>query len=671
MNPISEILGKLPGFAQNAAKPEKSEPGPGDVGPTTQTKVKGELVTLPMTEEELKTWWGCVERARARVKAREGKWDILLKEYQPTVVASGTPEAVKVNRHFRDVHSKIGQLFYRSPDLVMTPKDPSPAQNMMPNPMGVGPDGMPLPPLTMEDVISVKQAVLTEKLGRDGLKANRLMDELLFDVLAWAGIGCCKVGYRAVFRPVPQQPDPNTQPANQMLGLMPPQAPPVQVPVFEEWYARRFSPKKLLFNDDLRSCRFDEDGTWLGMEFFMSPKTAMTAFGLTEEEAGKAASDDRVFEYEADKTGSNKAPGLVHGVEIWCKASIFTDEVHPQAVCQLVLIEGIKERPIVWRPSPDQEFGPDGKLTENSLLGFPIRVLTIRDLADSPYPESDSAFTNSGVKQLSTHRRQSVKLRDAAIGKYFADSSAFDEKDIDVLNNGEVGSVVFVQEGKLAAGADKIWVPTAQVHATADDYRLAELISRDLDETLGISANQAGATEDTVRSATETATVASAVSARNDKELSRVVDFYLDLARMVDQLLMRYADANEYIHITGADGARRMQMWNNQMISGKYLYDIAPDSQVRVDTSRDFQQTLNFYNLAAADPLFNRAYVLRRLARMRGMDPSKVIAPPTMAQPPHGGPAQAGAAVSQHTASNSGGRQNEPNQPNQRQEQVK
>lgn len=446
----------------------------------------------------------------------------------------------------------------------------------------------------------------------------------------------------------------------------------VTVPVFEEWYGRRFSPKKLLMNADLYSTRYDEDATFMGMDFYMAPKRAMVALGLSEEEAGKAAEDDRRHIYKEDKEGGDNKPGLVHGMELWVKASVFTDEVHPQAMYQLILVEGLK-RPAVWRPSPDQTFNERGRLTDDSVTGFPIRVLTTRDLADSPFPPADSAFTNSGIKQLGTWRRQSIAIRDAAIGKYLVDAAAFEDTELDKLKNGAAGEMIEVGEGKLANGGDKIFTTTAQIHGTADDVRGQEMIQRDVDETLGISSVQAGTPEKTVRTATEIANVQTAVAGRNDKELSRTTDFYLDLARMIDQLIMRYADDNEYIRIAGTDGAGKIQMWNKQMISGRYLYDIAPDSQSRVDTARDFMQLLNLYNMAAQDPLFNRVYVLRRLARMRGLDPSKVVMPADAMnmQPPHGGTAGPGATVSQHQASNSGGRPNEPGMVNHRAEQVK
>lgn len=728
-NPITAALQALQPIAQNAAKPEKSEPGPGDVGPTVETKDNNLITLPPLPPEEVQKFWDRVNRSDARIKARAVKWDILLREYLPIVMASGEAETVKAQKHFRNLHSKIGQLFYRSPDLVLMPKDPSPSQNQQPNPMQaqLPPGSAPLPPLTMEDIIAVKQAVLEAKLGRDGIKISRLMDELLFDVLGWTGIGCSKLGYRCVTKQV-QQPKMAPPAAVPMMGQPPPQPQPmmgpdgqpvmetVPVPIFEEWYDRRFSPKKLITNDDLYSTRHDEDATLMGMHFYMAPEKAKAIFKLTDAEMGKAVEDDKRYLYPEDKEGGDKNPNqLVHGVELWVKASVYTDELHPQAINQLVLIEGINDKAFVWRPSPDQQFDAQGKLTEDSLIGFPIRVLTIRDLADSAFPPSDSAFTNSMVKQLSTWMRQSVQIRDAAIGKYLFDMGVFDQEEIDILKNGEIGAYIGVEAGKLAQGKDSCIISTAQVHSTPDDARAIQLFSHNIDETLGVTPGSAGAMEQTVRSATEVHNSSQGMSARNGKELSRVVDFYLDTARMIDQLLMRYADQNEYVHIAGENGAKRMMMWNNQMISGKYLYDIAPDSQMQIDTAQDFQMASNFYNLAAKDSLFNREYVLRRMARMRGWDPMKVVKPQAAlpqpqpekpkvsltlngddlknpevillleqlglfekpkgpapgAQPEHGGTNTAGEAISQHHASNSGGQPGAPGAVDHRAAQVK
>lgn len=663
-----------------------SEGQVGSVGPSIAEGDPNPLVTEPMTTDDIKEWWKRIERSDNRLKERAKRWDILLKEYTPEVLASGTPEAVKVMVHFRNVHTKIGQLFYKSPEIRLEPDGP--AEEQMPNPMAQQAmlAGLPPPPpLKMEDIISVKQEILNKTLGRDGVKATRLFDELLIDSLLWAGIGCSKIGHDATIMEVDlpvMGPDPNyippPQPPGNVLGISPTPQPPmvpqtdpltgqpktqkVQVTIYQENYWRRFSPKKLVLDDTLRSTRYDEDATYQGMHFYLTPTQAMKKFKLTEAEVQKGGKDDKVASHMGD---TEVGDGLVHFVELFVKSSVYTSEPHPLALHQLILMEGKDDAPIVWRPSPDQEFDERHRLTKDSMVGFPHRVLAIRDLPDSPFPDADAAFVNSSAKELNTFRRQDIKLRDAAIGKYAYDTGKIDTPDLDRLKNGEVGEFIGIQSGGMAQGVQSVIAPIAQIHSIPENSRTQTLLKQDIDETLGIGSNQAGIPESTVRSATETKTVQAAVQGRNSKEQARVVDHFLEGVRMLDTLIMRYTDEEGWVQYTGPDGAKRMQMWTGRMVSGKFLYDIAPDSQLSVDTAVDRQQNLNFYNLVAKDPLVNRSYILRRLARQFGYDAAKLILEPAQVpmQPPHGGP---GEMVNDHEAAKSGGTPNGPGQPDHR-----
>lgn len=742
---IADLLSKLGNPSSTGLLNKPTDPllevGPGDVGPTLTDKANAGLITLPVDEDFMSLIWKQVEKAESRRKMRELSWDLLLEEYMPVVSASGIAETVKVQAHFRNTHSKLGSLFFRCPDVVLVPDDPGPASNTMPDPRSALPQfaGQPLPPVPMEDVIAIKAAVLKKKLGRDGIKAERLMDEMLFDVLQWTGIGVCKVGYQCTMKslpkmgPPPAPPPPPPQPGS-VLGLTSPApaptGPPVpvtgpdgqpvmeDVPIYEDWYGRRFSGKKFLCDPYLRSTRFEEDATWLGMDFFLTPKEAAKKYGIPEDQLNKAAEDDRVHQWAWDSGA--KSTGMVHCLELWLKSAYWTPDAnpHPLAMNQLVLIKGMRDKPVIWRPSPDQEFDPNtGRITDDSLVGFPIKVLTIRDLADACFPPSDSAFTNSDIKQMSTWRRQSIRIRDAAIPKYLYDASAFGEEEVEQLKNGDVGDFISVQEGRLKDGADKVLATTTKVASSPDDMRGFAGIKQDMQETLGIGSNQAGTETDTVRTATEADKVASASQARNEKELGRVVDLYLDIARALDQLLMRYMTNIEYVQIGGDAAGAKMQAWTGKLVSGKYLYEIAADSQLRPDNARDFMLDLQLYNLTAKDPMMNRAYLLKRIARRRGYDPAKIVLPPPPPpppkpeplklvlnitaddlsrpevlaflktygdnpaptlnvkgegpQPPHGGPADQADSLSQHLLSNSGGKENAPGATNFREGQVK
>jgi hypothetical protein len=293
------------------------------------------------------------------------------------------------------------------------------------------------------------------------------------------------------------------------------------------------------------------------------------------------------------------------------------------------------------------------------MIGFPIHVITIRDLADSPFPPADSAFTNAQVKHLNTFRRQGVMRRDASIGKYLFDPSMLDDADVDKMKHGAVGEAIAVKPGAMAGGSEKIWGTTAQVHDAPDNWREQAAIKQELDETLGINSGSAGTPLDTVRSATEIAAFTSAGAGRQEKEQSRAIAAYLRGVRKLDALIQRYAPTEEYVNIVGEDGTRELVKWNKAIIYGKYSYDITPDTNLRVDAAQDRQQTLAYYNLVAKDPFTNRKPILRRLARRFGFDPAQVVLPDQAVpmQPQHGGEAE---RVVQHQAEQSGGKPNAP-----------
>jgi hypothetical protein len=657
------------------AQTETAPDGLGSVQPSipAQMDPQNPLLEIPMSEEEAKKWWERIDTSDARIKKESEAWQALLKMYLPVVQGKGVAEDVNTNAHFRNVHTKLGQMFVEVPEVRLEPAPNGPGDNqkVMQTPMG------PVP-IQMSDVIAIKQEITNTRLGRDGIKVNRLFDLLNFDVLAWAGIGCSKLGYKAVTKKIQQPvmgPDPNFIPPPQMgnvLGLalapQPPQVPQVdpmtgepvmqevEVTIYDEIFWRHFSPMKLVTDASLYSTMFDEDATMLGMRFAMMPPQAAASFGLDE---GELRGGEDEFRYK--HMNDVEKPNVITGVEIFYKACFYLPgEVHPWKLVQLVFLDHMKDAPVVHRFYKDQDFTETGELSETSIDRFPIRVLTIRDLPDSQFPPSDAAFTNNLVKQLNTNRQQGVALRDMAIGRILFDSGKLEDGDESKVKNSKPGDWIAVEAGGLDKGVASVASPLVQPTRTNDDYRLDAMLQQNMDETLGISANSSGASEDTVRSATEIQTIQRAVQGRNKKEQGRVIDHFLDGVRLIDILIMRYTTQQQWAKVTGQDGAQRMMMWNGELVSGRYLYSIAPDTQLMVDTAQDRQQNLNFYNLTAQDPLVNRAPILMRLARQFGYDPAKIIINPMQMQPPHGGP------VNKHEEGKSGGGENTPGAENHR-----
>lgn len=625
------------------------------------------LVPIPLTPDDMATWKSHIDKAKARVDQRADAWKACLEEYMPVVAKKGESQEVKVSVHFRNVHTKIGQLFYQMPDLVLTPKGPMAAPIIDPV------TGMQF---TNDDVVQIKREVLNDKLGDDGVDVSQLVDEVLFDILGWAGIGCTKIGYRASTKPVTEPvmvPDPNFVPPVQpgsVLGLGPTPVPPmvpqidpatgqpvtrtVQVPIHEDWYWSRFSPLKLLVAAELTSGRFDKESPWIGMRFEMIEHQARRVFNIAADTPISTNSSPDDSHYQHSEDAGAKPDRMVTGVCVYYKAALMPTsdeinsgniEVHPEAIRELVLIDGMTDRPAVHRPSPDQTFDRLGRLTADSMVGFPIHVLTTRDLADSPFPGSDVAFTQSEVRHINTHRRQSVQLRDRNIGKYLYDSSAFSPDEVHRLKHGEVGEYIPVEAGKLREGSDKIIAPVMKAEPARDDFRLAQLLEKDVEKTLGLGGPQVGSAEEGNPTATEIATIESKSNERIGKERNRVIKWYLRGVRKFDALLQRYCDDADYVEIVGSDGARKMQQWDKTLIAGRYAYKAKPDSQLKLDAAQDRAQALKYLEvmipniaIVGPEPVMEG---LKRVAELFGYDSSKFKPPlpPLMSSDPGAGAA--------------------------------
>lgn len=573
--------------------------------------------TIPLTPDELSAWWDRVDLAIEGRKSYEDRWDALLKAYLP----STSPDAINSNSHFRNTESKKAQLFFRTPDLILTALEP--LQDKI-----QGPDGQVY---TAADVVSIKQAVLNKLLGRDGVNAKRLMDEVLFDILQPAGLSPTKLCYEADFVTVQDTEPVGEQPTvGSVLGL---QTVPelktvdVQVPIHEEWTWKRFSPKKLLIPHDWHSTRYD-DAPWIGMQFVKPLALAIREYGLPEDFEANTTHDAHVFEAGKTKTDGRASAPLVEGVELWYRPAFFpnTGITHRQLQRRLVLIRQLDDRPAKHSVSPYQTLGPDGRLTADSLIGFPIHVFTLRDLSDSAYVPSDAAMTDPLVKQRNTWRSQDIKRRDANIPRFLFDGSI--KEALEKLQNADVGEGAEVPAGLLSQGIERLIAELPKLEKAVADVQGEASIDRDINETLAISANQAGSVNSKVLSATEVQAVQRSSNARSESEQNRLMGDFLSGVRKFDALVTRFADEADYVQWVGQDGTKRLSKWNKDVIGFRCAYDIKPDSSKQIDAAQDRQQWIQLTNLVSNAPEANRAELIRRLFEKFGEDGSKLTQPP-------------------------------------------
>jgi len=607
---------------------------------------KNQFVTAKITSAKVKKWWDRIHLAQEERKRHEKDWDLLIEAYKPTVKAVGRPEDIKSNTLFRNVEQKKASLFFRTPEMKLRPKE------MAKDPIGQDPQtGQPL---TMEQAVTIHEHVLNYYMGDDGINLPLLMDLTLFDCLCPSGWLVSKIGYQPYIKMVKQ---PVMQPAADEFGepMVDPQTgEPGEVPamdergrpvteevpvlVHEDYFWSRVSPKRALVPDTFHSTKF-EDAPWLGVEFDDLPlKVAKQIYGLPKDfkPTKGTNSDDRLL--GKDRKASESKEETVSGVELFYKAHLEIDDVvHPDVYYQLVLIEGHKDgsaqAAAVHRLSPYQSMDPNTmKLTADSMIGNPIHIGTLRDLSDSAYVPSDCAMIHTQVKEIDTYRRQSVKLRDANLTKFAFDTDKLTPAALSSIKNGDVGQYVALQGGTLQGGVDKVIAPLTKGTGSRVDTETVFALERDTEMTLALGANQNSAQTEGVRTATELSIMQSSSNVRMEKEQQRVLAYAIQGIRKFDSLLQRFADDEEVIEIVGEAGINHLQIWNKETIAGRFMYDIKPDSQLRIDAATERNLHMQFYNLTAQDPFNKRIESLKKLQRLFGIDPAKGTQEPP--QPP-------------------------------------
>lgn len=553
---------------------------------------------IPLTVDQMGVWWDRVEKSRTRRKLVEDEWQMNLDQYNGRPLADRPKKDwVNPNTDFADVEQKKSQLFFQTPEVHCIPKEPLANGH--------------------EQTVLIKQAVLNDKLGPNGVDAKRLMDKVIFDCLCPSGWGASKIGYDVTTAPVTtSQPDP-------MTGL--PVESVVDVPVYEEYFWKHFSPKKLLVPDDYFDNEYD-GAAWIGMEFSQPLISAKRKYHLPDDFTAANNVDVNVFNQANGANAPDGDGNLVTGVEIWYKAALEDESVfHPEWQRKLVLIDGMREQPASHVDSPYQTLDPRGRLTADSMIGYPIHVLTIRDLTDSAYIRSDCSMTRDLVDQLAKFLTTQVQQRDTAIPLRLVDEGIITKTVMDKITAGEYGSFIPLPAGSLNPPPI---VEMSRAQYPRENFEGQNRIERQLAKTLALDSNQQGAQTDSSRTATELTLVQNNANVRLKAERNRAVSYYLAGVRKFDSLLQRFATEPDITQIVGPDGDAQFHEWDNKTIAGRYAYAIKPDSGIDIDEATARKQALDSYNFLGKDPLVNRSYLISELAPALHLDPQKLKAPP-------------------------------------------
>ena len=567
------------------------------------------MVTAPWTEADREFWRSQIERARRLREDTIAAWDAKgnLERYTPkTVMHDGKPsQRVNVAKDFADVERKCAALFYTTPAITLVP---DPGTN-------------PLP-------LILHQELLNTLMGEDYMDVLSTVSPTIQDCLVAIQPAPTEIGYTSVQVSMPQQ-----VPVMDALTKQPVMDPMTQKPamqeqmvpmtVHEEFFWTQLSPKSSLVPADLKHTKYDK-GPWLGYDFRRPTSDLQREYQLPVDWSGADLGTDRAPYFEPLSDQPKTTEPMASGSKIWYRAYTRDPNIsHPEVIRELVLLEGM-DVPVVHRNLPYQTIGDTGRLTPDSMTGFPGHPLALRTLTDAPYVAADCTITSPLTRELNKYRTQNIRQRDGSKLSILYDTSKINPEIRDKIGQSDEPTMIGVEAGALDSGTERVMAQVPRIEQGRESYLGQDIIERDRAQILGIDANQVGSPSKNSKTATEISTVQRNADARFERERMQATRWFLRGVQKLSAIVLRYGDRMA-VEILGPERGQAWVQAKQQGLIQRFKFRTVMDSGNYIDIQERTRQDVQAYNLTAKDPMTNRQVLLARIATDLGLDPSQWI----------------------------------------------
>lgn len=332
---------------------------------------------------------------------------------------------------------------------------------------------------------------------------------------------------------------------------------PDEVPVNERYELFRIHPCDFIWDEDAGP--LEDSWSWIGHHTRMTKADALKDKRFSQK-AVKSAKPKSA----ANEQGESKQTGIIASIVDRFKPEdedavyIDTWEIYDlKAREMLVLAENADDLLIQPRSVPEGiERHP-----------FSILRFTLRDKSAYPIPPVSPAIDPQKEYCLSRSRRLTHRKRFNR--KYEAVVNKFEDADTEIpkLESGEDGTVLRV----LALGAVN---PIADAPLDQQELLELQMMNSDLVEALGTPGSARGVAD--ADSATEASILDRRLEVREGDRLSMVVDWIIDSASKLDQLVQCHIDKDEAVRITGVQGEfwQTIREADYKDIEGEYEYSV-------------------------------------------------------------------------------------------------
>jgi hypothetical protein len=560
------------------------------------TEPVGPVLKIPLSDEKLELFRKEIERARQLRENKIVEWQVEenLKRYAP---AAKNAVGVNVGVDFRDVERKGADLLFDTPVIAVQP----------------GPDGDAQAAL-------LHQELLNALLAADKMNAKATASKAIQNCLIAIQPAFTKIGYTPTIVDVPDA----------MTGL------PIPQVVHEEFFWSRISGKAGLIPVDFHDTDYDK-APWLGYDWKKPVSQVKREYNLPPDwEPTKGGTREVTFSEGKEPAGASDPQCT--GTELWYRASLFDDTViHPELLRVLVLIDGY-DHPVKHENAPWQE--RDGRivLTPDTIIGYPIHPLALRDSPDSAWVPADSSQTGPLTKEINTYLDQTKAKRDAnrlillaAIGKIDMEALAT-IKEMEIFKGMDMNIIPVLEEALASGKSNTVLQQVPTLELGRETYLGLEIFEQKRDQILGMTAPQGGTQNRKARTATEIATVDRHSNARFNKERKRDEEWFLAGVRKFSAWLVQYGDRIA-VDILGRSRAAQWLQFRQAGLLGRFTFDIAMDSGKYIDVEDDRRQFLQVINFAAKSPFINQQTMWRKFCEKFGYDPAEWLAQPQPEKP--------------------------------------
>lgn len=508
---------------------------------------------------------------------------------------------IAVNKDWPRVKARVSSLFGQMPEVRLLPK-----QNLF----------APAVPVFAKE--------LNDTLKR--ADTDEAIFQALVDNTATAGIGVVMVNYQKLtdMVEVPTM-DLSTIPPEQATQLLQQKLVPMEeqeVDTDTLFSVMRLSPSDLLWPTAFTGFNFDK-ADWIGRTGEMSWSEAKHEFKLDDSMKdkvlgeGKEALQTLKQGHVSDYT-TGKQP-VVEFDELFYWAYRFDPmEKYFKKIRRIVFVKGLKD-PVVHEDWAGQKFNEQSG-TYVGACRFPIRVLKINFVSDDAIPPSEAAIGRPQVLELIEFHTDQHNQRKRQIPARW-------------VNTNKVDPDVLVQ---LMAGTWQGWIPIngrgddamgelGRANYPAENQYFERNVNQHLDEVWQSGANQQGSFASGERSASEARIVQQNYDMRNGLDRYHVAKFIQGIAEVMAGFLALYG---EFEAFAPEDLQRLDESWDRTQIAGEFVYEVLPDSMVRLDAYQQIDMLMNILNMTAKSGFINPGPIISKIIMLAGQDPAEVVTQP-------------------------------------------